>query len=305
MTASATRVAFLGLGRMGSAMARNLLGKGFPLTVWNRSAAACKPLVADGAVMAETPAQAARDAGIVLYSLANDTAIERVAFGPDGVLAGIRSGTVVVNLSTVHPAMSRREREAYDAKDVGFLDAPVFGSRPEAEAGTLWIMVGGERKIYDRAQPVLAAISASTHYMGGTGKGASTGLIGSLIVALQLQALSEGLILAQKAGLDTQSVLEILSLPDFRSPIFSGMGAGMVRRDFSCVFSLEHLHKDADQIARLAGDLLVPVPGLAAAREMIKSAVANGWGKENASAVVKALELQANVRLGETGSGNE
>lgn len=299
-----TRVAFLGLGRMGSAMARNLLDKGFPLTVWNRTAAACAPLVADGAVLAETPAQAARDADIVLYSLANDAAIEQVVFGPDGVLAGIRSGAIAVNLSTVHPAMSRRERAAYDAKGAGFLDAPVFGSRPEAEAGGLWIMVGGEREVYERARPVLAAISASTHYMGGTGKGASTGLIGSLIVALQLQALSEGLILAQKAGLDTQSVLEILALPDFRSPIFSGMGAGMVRRDFTCVFSLEHLHKDADQIARMADDLMVPVPGLAAAREMIKSAVCNGWGEENASALVKALELQANVRLGETGRGD-
>ncbi len=174
MTAFTTRVAFLGLGRMGSAMARNLLDKGFPLTVWNRSAAACMPLVADGAVLAETPAQAARDAGIVLYSLANDAAIERVAFGPEGVLTGIRSGSVVVNLSTVHPAMSRREREAYDAKDVGFLDAPVFGSRPEAEAGGLWIMVGGEREVYERARPVLAAISASTHNMGGTGRGASS-----------------------------------------------------------------------------------------------------------------------------------
>ena len=301
---SATRVAFLGLGRMGSAMARNLLGRGFSLTVWNRTAAVCEPLVSDGARTVATPEQAVRDVDFVLYSLGDDAAIERVVFAPDGVVAGVRTGAVVVNLSTVHPATSRRERAAYDAKGAGFLDAPVFGSRAEAEAGGLWIMVGGEREIYDRARPVLAAISASTHYMGGTGQGASTGLIGSLIVALQLQALSEGLILAQKAGLDTQAVLEILALPDFRSPIFSGMGSGMVSRDFSCVFSLEHLHKDTNQIARLADDLVVPVPGLAAARETIKSAVCNGWGEENASAIVKALELQANVRLGETVRGD-
>jgi 3-hydroxyisobutyrate dehydrogenase-like beta-hydroxyacid dehydrogenase len=121
------------------------------------------------------------------------------------------------------------------------------------------------------------------------------GLIGSLAVCLQLQALGEGLVLAQKAGLDVAKVVHILGLPDFRSPLFTGMGAGIIRRDFGAVFSLDHLYKDANQILQLAQQLDAPVPGCAVVRETIKGAINGGWGHENASALIKALELQANV----------
>jgi 3-hydroxyisobutyrate dehydrogenase-like beta-hydroxyacid dehydrogenase len=291
-------VAFLGLGRMGGAMAANLLSAGFDLTVWNRSGEKCSPLAARGARVAGTPAQAARGAEVVLYSLADDEALEHVVFGPGGIMEGIAPGQLAVNLSTVHPDLSRREKAAYTARGADYLDAPVFGSQPEAEAGGLWIVAGGDRAAFDRAQPFLAPLSTSTHYMGETGKGAAMGLIGSLVVGLQLQALGEALVLAQKAGLDVPSVLEILGLPDFRSPIFTGMGGGIVRRDFQPVFSLEHLHKDVNQVARLAEQLVVPTPGSAVVRECIKAAMCQGLGGENASALVKVLEQQANLTIG-------
>ncbi|MFL6199469.1 MAG: NAD(P)-dependent oxidoreductase [Thermoanaerobaculia bacterium] len=296
------KVAFLGLGRMGGAMAANLLAAGFDLTVWNRSRERCAPFAERGAQVAATPAAATRGAEAVLYSLADDEAIERVVFGPDGILEGAGPGLLAADLSTVHPDLSRREQAAYAARGAGFLDAPVFGSQPEAQAGGLWIVAGGERAVFDRAQPFLAPLSTSTHYMGETGKGAAMGLIGSLVVGLQLQALGEALVLAQKAGLDVRSVLEILGLPDFRSPIFTGMGGGIVRRDFQPVFSLEHLHKDVDQVARLAAQLLVPIPGSAVVRELVKSAVCQGLGGENASALVKILEQLANLTIGEGAS---
>jgi 3-hydroxyisobutyrate dehydrogenase-like beta-hydroxyacid dehydrogenase len=283
---------------MGGAMAGNLLAAGFDLIAWNRSPEKCLPFAERGASIAGTPAEAARGAEAVLYSLADDEALERVVFGPGGILEGIGPGQLAVNLSTVHPDLSRREKAAYGARGADFLDAPVFGSQPEAEAGGLWIVAGGDRAVFDRAQPFLAPLSTSTHYMGETGKGAAMGLIGSLVVGLQLQALGEALILAQKAGLDVRSVLEILGLPDFRSPIFTGMGGGIVRRDFQPVFSLEHLHKDVNQVARLAEQLVVPTPGSAVVRECVKAAVCQGLGGENASALVKILEQQANLTIG-------
>jgi len=297
------RAAFLGLGRMGSAMAGNLLASGRPVTVWNRTAERAAPYAALGATVAASPEEAVADADFVLYSLADAAAVEAVVFGEGGILRGIRPGALAVDLATVHPATSRAEGSAYAARGVDFLDAPVFGSRPEAEAGGLWIPVGGERAAYERAREIFAPLAASTHFLGPTGSGATMGLIGSLIVAHQLQALGEGLLLARRAGLDLAEVVHLLSLPDFRSPLFAVMGESVIRRDFRPVFSLEHLRKDVDQVAQLAGELTAPVPGLAVAREMIKAAVALGHGEENASAMIKALERLAGTELGADSDG--
>jgi 3-hydroxyisobutyrate dehydrogenase-like beta-hydroxyacid dehydrogenase len=287
-------LAFLGIGTMGLPMATNLAKAGFPMTVWNRSVGRTQELAARGVRVAGSPTDAVRDAEVILYSLAQ-AGIERVVFGEDGVLAAVRSGQLAIDLSTVHPETSHREAAAYTARGVDFLDAPVFGSVPEALAAELHIVIGGSREAYTRALPVLDTLSASTHYMGSTGNGAIMGLIGSLVVCLQLQALGEGLVLAQKAGLDVARVVDILGLPDFRSPLFTGMGAGIIRRDFGAVFSLEHLYKDANQILQLAQQLNTPVPGCAVVRETIKGAINSGWGHENASALIKSLESQANV----------
>jgi 3-hydroxyisobutyrate dehydrogenase-like beta-hydroxyacid dehydrogenase len=292
--------AFLGLGRMGGAMAKNLLASGRPLTVWNRTPEKTTPFVELGATAAATPAEAAASADFVLYSLADAEAIEAVVFGADGVCQGIRAGSVAIDLATVHPETSRSEARAYAERGVDFLDAPVFGSRPEAEAGGLWIPIGGERQAYDRAREIFEPLAESTHYLGPTGSGATMGLIGSLVVAHQLQALGEGLLLARRAGLALPEVVRLLGLADFSSPLFTVMGESMIRRDFRPVFSLEHLYKDVNQIARLADELAAPVPGLAVAREMIKAAVRAGHGHENASAVIKALESLAGTEIGET-----
>lgn len=291
------KTAFLGLGTMGSEIAAHLCAHDLRPSLWNRSARAHR---ADarfaGASFAETPAAAVRGAEFVLYCLGSDAAIEAVVFGPQGVLAGIQPGQLAINLSTVHPDISRREAAAYAARGAGYLDGSLFGSRPEARAAQLQIVVGGSQADFERAQPLLRLFSSSTHYMGETGTGASMGLVGSLVVCLQMQALSEGLLLARKAGLDLNAVIELLGLTDFRSPLFTAMGPQIVARQFDAVFSLGHLYKDARQILALASQLQVPVPGCALVHETIKSAVAHGWSHENCSAMVKALELQANVQ---------
>lgn len=295
---STRKIAYLGLGIMGRGMVSNLLKAGHDVTVWNRTPERAADAVAAGAKRADTPAAAVAGAELVLYCLADDAAVEAAVFGEDGVLAGVRDGQVAVDMSTVHPDTSRRQAEAYGAKGVGFVDAPVFGSKNEAANAGLWIVAGGERAAFERVREVLELLGESVHYMGASGQGAAMKLVGNLVVASQLEALGEALVLAVKAGLDPKDVLGVLKVTDFRSPIFDGVGQALVRRDFSTSFALKHLLKDTNLISRFAAELKAPTPGAAAARETVKSAMNHGWDEENASAMIKALERMAGVTVG-------
>ncbi|HHY46482.1 MAG TPA: NAD(P)-dependent oxidoreductase [Firmicutes bacterium] len=291
------RIAYLGLGTMGRGMVSNLLKAGYRVTVWNRTPERCAALVARGARQAATPADAVVDAEIIMYCLSDDSAVRELVFGAGGLLGAVHEGQIAVDMSTVYPDLSRQEAEAYASKGVEFLDAPVFGSKNEAANGGLWIVVGGKKDVYDRVRPVLESLSETTHYMGGTGMGTSMKLVGNLIVAFQLEALGEAMILATKAGLCPHDVLGVLHVTDFRSPIFDGVGQALVKRDFSTNFALRLMLKDANLISRFAQDLNSPIPALAVIRETIKFAVNQGWGEENASALIKALEIEAGVQV--------
>lgn len=292
-------IAYLGMGIMGRGMAQNLVHAGYDVTVWNRTPEKTEPVVEKGANKAETIAKAVKGADVILYCLADDAAVQDVVFGEDGVLATVEEGQIVVDMSTVYPDTILREAEAYAKKGVGFLDAPVFGSKNEAAEGGLWIVVGGERDLFETLKPVLEPLSATLHYMGISGNGARMKLVGNLIVASQLEALGEAMVLATKAGLDPEDVLDVLHVTDFRSPIFDGVGEMLVNRNFEPHFALELLLKDANLIARFAEELNAPIPATAAIRENIKAAVNKGWGEENASAFIKELEErgQAEVKV--------
>jgi len=292
-----TNIAYLGLGIMGRGMAANLLKAGHNVVVWNRTPERCQPLVAQGARQADTPAEAVADAEVVMYCLSDDRAVEDLVWGTGRLIDAVHPGQVVLDMTTVHPDTSRKEHAAYAEKGVDFLDAPVFGSRNEAANGGLWIVVGGKREVYDRVLPLLQPLSETTHYMGGPAMGASMKLVGNLIVAFQLEAIGEAMVLATKAGLNPHDVLGVLHVTDFKSPIFDGVGAALVRRDFEVNFALKLMLKDANLIARFAQDLNVPIPGAAAIRENIKIGVNKGWGEENASAFIKVLEEGAGVEV--------
>ena len=291
------KIAYLGLGIMGQGMAANLLKAGYPVTVWNRTAARCEPLVAQGAAQAGSPAEAVAGAEVVMYCVSDDAAVEALVFGEEGVLAGVKAGQIVIDLTTIHPDTTRKEAAAYAEKGVRFLDAPVFGSKNEAANGGLWIVAGGDRALFDQVKPILEILSETTHYMGGTAMGTSMKLVGNLVVASQLEALGEAMTLATRAGLDPEDVLGVLHVTDFKSPIFDGVGGMLINRDFTTHFSLKLMLKDANLIARFAQDLNVPLPASAATREVIKAAVNQGWGEENASAFIKQLEGLAGVEV--------
>lgn len=291
------RIAYLGMGIMGRGMAANLIEAGHDVTVWNRTSEKAQPVVEKGAKLAQSPAEAVKGAEIVMYCLSDDAAVDDLVFGEGNLLDALESGQIVVDMSTVHPDTSAREAAAFQEKGVRFLDAPVFGSKGEAANGGLWIVVGGERELYEEVKPVLEPLSETTHYMGGTGKGASMKLVGNLVVASQIEALGEAMILATKAGLNPRDVIGVLSVTDFKSPIFEGVGGSLVERNFETFFALKLMLKDANLIARFAQDHNSPTPAAAAVRETIKAAVNKGWGEENASALIKALEDQAGVEV--------
>jgi 3-hydroxyisobutyrate dehydrogenase-like beta-hydroxyacid dehydrogenase len=291
------KISYLGLGTMGGGMASNLLKAGYKLTVWNRSAEKCKPFARKGARLAESPADAVRDADLVIYMLSNDQAVEEVVFGANGILSGIKEGQIAMDMSTVLPATSLREQQAYSNRGVDFLDAPVFGSKTESAKAKLWIMAAGKRHTFEKIKPVLQHLGQTVHYFGKNGNATAMKLVGNLIVALELEALSEGLVLARKAGLDLSTVMEVIKVADFRSPLLVSNGQNILRRDFSTSFALELMLKDAGLIDKFAGSLQSPIPGLRVVEKNLKSAVALGFEKENASAVIKALEKEAGVEV--------
>ena len=291
------KIAYLGLGTMGSGMASNLLKAGYQLTVWNRSAEKCKPFARKGARVADTPADAPRDVDLVMYILSNDEAVEDVVLGANGILRGIQEGQIAIDMSTVLPETSLRELEAYAKRGVDFLDAPVFGSKQESAEAKLWIMAAGNKAIFEKVKPVLTKLGQTVHYFGKNGNATAMKLVGNLIVALELEALSEGLVLARKAGLDLSTVMEVVKVADFRSPLLASNGQNILKRDFSTSFALKLMRKDAGLIEKFAGSLRSPIPGLRVVEKNLKSAVALGFEKENASAVIKALEKEAGIEV--------
>ena len=291
------RISYLGLGTMGSGMASNLLKAGYKLTVWNRSVEKCEPFARKGARVADTPADAVRDADLVMYSLSNDEAVEKVVFGAKGILSGINEGQVAIDMSTVLPATILREQEAYAKHGVDFLDAPVFGSKNESANAKLWIMASGNKAIYEKVKPVLEHLGQTVHYFGKNGNAAGMKLVGNLIVALEMEALAEGLVLAQKAGLDLSTVMEVVRVADFRSPLLVGNGQNILKRDFSTSFALKLMLKDAGLIEKFGESLQSPIPALRVVEKNLASAVDLGFGTENASALIKALEKEAGVKV--------
>jgi 3-hydroxyisobutyrate dehydrogenase-like beta-hydroxyacid dehydrogenase len=273
------KISYLGLGTMGSGMAGNILKAGYELTVWDRTAEKCEPFAMKGARVTKMPADAVRGVDLVMYSLSDDDAVEKV------------------DMSTVLPATSLREQQAYAKRGVDFLDAPVFGSKNESANAKLWVLAAGKKEAFEKVKPVLEKLGQTVHYLGKNGNATAMKLVGNLIVALELEALGEALVLARKAGLDLKTVMEVVKVADFRSPLLVGNGENILKRDFSTSFALELMLKDANLIQRFSESLSSPIPAMRVVQENLGDAVALGFGKENASALVKALEKRAGVEV--------
>jgi 3-hydroxyisobutyrate dehydrogenase len=274
---------------MGAGMAANLLKAGFPLAVWNRSRAKAEAFAAQGARVAETPADAARGANMVLSMLADDAASRAVWLGTDGALAAAEKGAVLVESSTVTPAWIAELAEAARARGLDFLDAPVTGSRAQAAAGQLSFLVGGPREALDTVRPVLEAMSKEIVPLGPLGSGAKLKLINNFLCGVQIASLAEGMAWLERSGLDREQALGFLKSGAGGSPVLASLSARMASRDYTVNFLLKLMAKDLEYAGEAAAESGVDLTTAANARRLFEQAVALGYGDKDMSAVVEPL----------------
>jgi 3-hydroxyisobutyrate dehydrogenase-like beta-hydroxyacid dehydrogenase len=289
------RIGFAGMGLMGSRMARNLLQKGFPLTVWNRTPARCEPLAREGAKVARTPRELAEASDVVVACVADPDAAARIMFAEDGIRPAARPGFRYLECSTISPGLVRRMGEVLRAKDADILEAPVTGSKLGSEKGTLLFMTGGRPETHEELMPVMMAMGSKAILCGELGQASVVKLIGNTIISFMLEGFCEGAVLARKAGVPLSKMTEVVMASGFASPYFSFKGAAIEKRDFDQHFSIDLLVKDQTLMLEEAAAHRVPLPALAAIREVFQSARAQGLGQEDIAAVIKTLEKAAGI----------
>jgi 3-hydroxyisobutyrate dehydrogenase len=274
---------------MGNGMAHNLLKADFALTAYNRTRSKAEALAAQGARVADTPRQAAGDAEIILSMVGDDGASRAVWLGDDGALAGAKAGAILVECSTLSLEWVRELAGLAEARKLAFLDAPVTGSKDAAEAGELRLMVGGDPAVLERARPALEAISKRVDHFGPTGAGATMKLINNLMGAVQTAVLGEGLALAQQAGLDLEQVVAFITNAAPGSPLVATKAKAMTAGNYDTNFALKWMHKDATYAMRAANEYGVPMPTVAAAREVYQLAKGLGYGDQDFAAIFEAI----------------
>jgi 3-hydroxyisobutyrate dehydrogenase len=288
------KVALLGLGIMGSGMAANLLKAGFPLNVYNRTAAKAEPLAALGARVASTPREASQDAKIIISMVGDDPASQAVWLGEHGALDGAKADTILVECSTLSVEWVRELARLAAARNLAFLDSPVTGSKDAAEAGELRLMVGGDAHALEQARPALEAVSKRIDHFGPTGAGATMKLINNLMGGVQAAVLGEGLALAERAGLNMEQVVTFIINAAPGSPLVKGKAARMAHSDYTDTqFALKWMHKDVTYALRAADSYGVPMPTLAAAREVYRLARNLGLDDADFAAVIEAVRRRS------------
>ncbi|MBM3765423.1 MAG: NAD(P)-dependent oxidoreductase [Acidobacteria bacterium] len=284
---------FLGLGIMGYPMARHLLEAGHNVALWSNTASKCAELAAKfpqlGKVCA-TPKEVAANSDVIVLIVGDTAMSEQVVFGEDGLMAAAKPGTVIVDASTVACAYSKSASARCKAKGVDFLDAPCTGSKPGAESGNLTFMIGGDQAVFEKVKPLLEPMGKRLYYCGGPGLGMHAKLTQNLILSNLLQAFNEGLVLATKAGVDPELMLDILDNSAAKSGLIAFKAPYVFRRDFSTNFSVKWMHKDIGLMLESARDIGVPLPLTSLTHQMFQAAIATGHGDEDICSTIKVLE---------------
>ena len=290
---SKPHIAFLGLGIMGSGMARRLLVNGFPLTVFNRNAEKSKPFAAEGAQVAASPREAAAQADFIISMVADDNASRSLWLGEHGALAAARPGVVCIECSTVTVNWVRELSAAATARGCELLDAPVTGSKTQAASGELSFLVGGDSATLEKARPVLAAMSKAVIHLGPTGSGALLKLINNFVCGVQVAALAEAVAMIERSGLDRAKALEVLTSGAPGSPLVKAVSTRMTTPDFTPNFLLRLMAKDLGYAIQEGGNLSVELVTATAALENFQRAIVTGHGEKDIAAVVEPLRAFA------------
>ncbi|HLV86034.1 MAG TPA: NAD(P)-dependent oxidoreductase [Candidatus Sulfotelmatobacter sp.] len=287
------RVAFLGLGIMGQAMAANLAKAGHEVTVWNRTPGK----LVEGAAVAPTPAAAAQGAEVVWMCVSDTNAVEEVVFGKDGVEQSLTEGMIIADSSTIAPAATLKFAERVGKKGVAWVDAPMTGSKIGARDGTLVFIVGGDEGPIERLKPLFAAMGKKIFRMGETSKGQATKLAMNLQIALIFEGFAEALTLAAKLGVDPQQLLSLIEATMVRSGVVDYKGPFILQRDFTPNFPLRLMHKDIRLALEAAKEARVKLPGLETVEEVYEMATEDGHKDLDYAATLTLLEKWAGVQV--------
>lgn len=287
---SKPQIGYIGMGIMGSAMAGRLIDAGFPVTVWNRSKDKCEPLKSKGAMVADTP-KAVIDSCDITFACTSDPASARsVVFGEDGVLQGITAGKKFIDMSTVDEDTAKEINIAITAKGGIFLEAPVSGSKGPALQGQLVILTAGAKTLCEEAEPCFSVMGKRTFFLGEVGAGARMKLVVNMMMGIQICALSEGLAVGTKSGLNGTDILEVIKEGALNCPMYQLKGPKMLEGDFAPAFPLKHQQKDVRLALGLGDQLAQAMPVAAAANESLKAARSSGYGDDDMSKVYETIK---------------
>jgi 3-hydroxyisobutyrate dehydrogenase-like beta-hydroxyacid dehydrogenase len=288
-----TQVGFVGLGTMGSGVVRRLLDAGHDVTGWNRTRAKAEPLLAAGMAWADSPRAVAEASDIVFTMVTNTQALHAVTGGDDGILAGLADGKVYVDMSTVSPAASRALAEEVAARGARMLDAPVSGSVITLEKGKLSIMVGGDADVVQRVAPVLRAIGPVVTHVGGNGQAVLMKIAVNLNLAVQMLGFSEGVLLAEKGGIERKTAVDVMLRSVIASPMVEYRGPFVLEQPDEAWFDCSMMQKDLQLALELARSEAVPMPTTAATNEMLTAARGMGLGHHDFAVMFQALARMA------------
>jgi 3-hydroxyisobutyrate dehydrogenase-like beta-hydroxyacid dehydrogenase len=287
------KVAFVGLGIMGQAMATNLVKAGHEVTVWNRTPGK----LIESAAVAQTPAAAAQGAEVVWICVSDTDAVEGVLFGSDGIDTALAEGMIIADSSTISPAATMKFAERVKAKGVAWVDAPMTGSKIGARDGTLVFIVGGEEAPIERLKPLFAAMGKKIFRMGETGKGQATKLAMNLQIAMIFEGFAEALTLATKLGVDAQQLVSLIEATMVRSGVVEYKAPFVMQRDFTPNFPLRLMHKDIRLTLEAAKEARVKLPGLETVEEIYEMATEDGHKDLDYAATLTLLEKWAGVQV--------
>jgi 3-hydroxyisobutyrate dehydrogenase len=285
-----TKVALLGQGIMGSGIAQNLLKAGFPLTVYNRTKARALPQLEKGAQWADTPAAAAAAADVVISVVGDDAASRAVWLGESGAVAGLQKGAIAIECSTVSLDWVRELHAQVTRRGFRFMEAPLMGSKLVAQAGTLSLAVGAEPATLEEVRPVLSAYASTLTLFGAPGAGTTYKLINNMVGGVHLAALGEAIALAERCGLNMETVLQAITSGAVASPMVKAKAERVITRQHTDThFALQWMHKDLTYALRAADEAGVAMPTIAVARELFRLAMQAGLAEQDCAAVAEVV----------------
>ncbi len=290
-------IAFIGLGIMGRPMATNLLKAGYRLTVFNRTREKMRPLGELGAELANSVAACAATGDVIITMLPDSPEVEEVLLGEGGVATAAKPDSVVVDMSSVSPLTSQKVGRILNERQIEFLDAPVSGGEPGAKAGTLAIMVGGKPETFEKVKPILQVMGKSVTLVGEVGAGNYAKLANQIIVALNIAAVGEAFVLAQKAGLDPEKLYLAIKDGLAGSHVLDAKAPLIISRKFDPGFKINLHQKDLKNVLETARLTNVPLPLTALVQQMLTALVAEGKGSLDHGALIQFAEKLAGVEI--------